>query len=195
MTFLQPFILWGIPLLLIPIIIHLLNRLRHRPQPWGAMRFLQAANRSSISQAKLRQLLVLLFRVLAVIALVFFLSRPMAGGWLGWALSPAPEVVLLVLDRSASMETQVANTGRTRREQALSLWTDALRSYQSSRLVLVDSATQTAQEIPGISALSQRTFVGPTETRADIPTLLQRAYTYLNESKSGAAEIWIASDL
>lgn len=195
MTFLQPFILWGIPLLLIPIIIHLLNRLRHRPQPWGAMRFLHAANRSSISQAKLRQLLVLLFRVLAVIALVFFLSRPMAGGWLGWALSPAPEVVVLVLDRSASMETQVANTGETRREQALTLWTDALRSYQSSRLVLVDSATQTAQEIPGLSALSQRTFIGPTQTRADMPTLLQRAYTYLNESKSGAAEVWIASDL
>jgi hypothetical protein len=195
MTFLQPYILWGIPLLLIPIIIHLLNRLRHRPQPWGAMRFLQAANRSSISQAKLRQWLVLLFRVLAVVALVFFLSRPMAGGWLGWALSPAPEVVVLVLDRSASMEAQVANTGKTRREQALQLWTDALRSYQSSRLVLVDSATQTAQEIPGVSALAQRTFTGPTDTRADIPTLLQRAYTYLSDSKSGAAEIWIGSDL
>jgi hypothetical protein len=195
MTFLQPFILWGIPLLFIPIIIHLLNRLRHRPQPWGAMRFLHAANRSSISQAKLRQLLVLLFRVLAVVALIFFLSRPMAGGWLGWALSPAPEVVLLVLDRSASMEAQVANTGKTRREQALTLWTEALRSYQSSRFVLIDSATQTAQEIPGLSALPQRTFTGPTQTRTDMPTLLQRAYTYLNESKSGAAEVWIASDL
>ncbi len=195
MTFLQPFILWGLPLLSIPIIIHLLNRLRHRPQPWGAMRFLQAANRSSISQAKLRQWLVLLFRVLAVLALVFFLSRPMAGGWLGWALSPAPEVVVLVLDRSASMEAQVADSGKTRREQALQLWTDALRAYPSSRLVLIDSATQQAQEIPGVSALSQKTFVGPTDTRADIPTLLQRAYAYLSDSKSGAAEVWIASDL
>src|SRR5688572_12115947 len=126
MTFLQPFILWGLPLLLIPIIIHLLNRLRHRPQPWGAMRFLRSANQSSISQAKLRQLLVLLFRVLTVVALVFFLSRPLAGGWLGWALSPAPEVILLVLDRSASMETQLGN-GKSRREQCLDLWMEALR--------------------------------------------------------------------
>ena len=195
MTFLQPFILWGLPLLLIPIIIHLLNRLRHRPQPWGAMRFLRSANQSSISQAKLRQLLVLLFRVLTVVALVFFLSRPLSGGWLGWALSPAPEVVILVLDRSASMETIAGANGKTRREQAIDLWTEALRSFASSRLVLLDSATQAPQEIPGLSALALPQFTGPTDTRADIPGLLQRAYSYLAESRSGAAEVWIASDL
>ncbi len=195
MTFLQPFILWGLPLLLIPIIIHLLNRLRHRPQPWGAMRFLRSANQSSINQAKIRQWLVLLFRVLTVIALVFFLSRPLTGGWLGWALSPAPEVVVLILDRSASMETIAGANGKTRREQAITLWTDALRSFQSSRLVLLDSALPTPQELPGANALSLPQFTGATDSRADIPALLQRAYTYISESRSGAAEVWIASDL
>ena len=33
MTFLQPFILWGLPLVLLPVIIHLINRMRHRPWP------------------------------------------------------------------------------------------------------------------------------------------------------------------
>lgn len=196
MSFLQPFILWGLPLLLIPIIIHLLNRLRHRPQPWAAMRFLRAANQSSISQAKLRQFLVLLFRVLAVVALIIFLSRPLAGGWLGWALSPAPEAIVLILDRSASMETIAGTSGKSRREQAIELWTDALKTFgQSSRLVLLDSATQSAQEIPALSSLAQAQFTGKTDTAADIPALLQRAYAYLSESRSGASEIWIASDL
>lgn len=196
MTFLQPFILWGLPLLLIPIVIHLLNRLRHRPQPWAAMRFLRAANQSSISQARLRQFLVLLFRVLAVIALIFFLSRPLAGGWLGWALSPAPEAVVLILDRSASMESVAGTAGKTRREQAIELWIDALRTFgQSSRLVLLDSATQTAQELPNASALGHAQFTGKTDTHADLPALLQRAYAYLSESRSGASEVWIASDL
>ena len=196
MTFLQPFILWGLPLLLVPIIIHLLNRLRHRPQPWAAMRFLRAANQTSISQAKLRQFLVLLFRVLAVIALIFFLSRPLAGGWLGWALSPAPEVIVLVLDRSASMETISGTAGKSRREQAIDLWSDALRAFgQSSRLVLLDSASQTPQEVPNVNSLAHAQFTGSTDTSADIPALLQRAYTYLSESRSGAAEVWIASDL
>ena len=89
MTFLQPYILWGLPLVLLPVLIHLINRLRHRRQPWAAMRFLIAATRSSISHARLRQILVLMFRVLAVLMLILFLSRPLAGGWLGWAVSSA----------------------------------------------------------------------------------------------------------
>ena len=51
MTFLQPFILWGLPLVLLPVMIHLINRMRHRPQPWAAMRFLVSATRSSVSHA------------------------------------------------------------------------------------------------------------------------------------------------
>src|SRR5258707_12013904 len=104
MTFLQPFILWALPLVLLPVIIHLLNRMRHRTQPWAAMRFLISATRSSVSNAKLRQFLILLCRVMAVAALILFLARPLAGGWLGWALSPAPDVIVMLLDRSASME-------------------------------------------------------------------------------------------
>src|SRR5690242_2119113 len=119
MTFLQPFVLWGLPLILVPVIIHLLNRMRHRPQPWAAMRFLVSANRSSVSNARLRQWLVLLLRVLAVLMLILFLARPLAGGWLGWALSPAPDAVLILLDRSASMETALPGGGLSRREQAL----------------------------------------------------------------------------
>src|ERR1044071_8034960 len=106
MTFLQPFVLWALPLILLPILIHLLNRMRHRPQPWAAMRFLISATRSSINNARLREWLILLFRVRAVLMLVLFVGRPLAGGWLGWALAPAPDTVLILLDRSASMEMQ-----------------------------------------------------------------------------------------
>src|SRR5690349_17650371 len=108
MTFLQPFILWGLPLILLPVLIHLLNRMRHRPQPWAAMRFVVSATRTSVSNARLRQWLILLLRVLAVLMLVLFLARPLAGGWLGWALAPAPDAIVILLDRSASMETQAA---------------------------------------------------------------------------------------
>ena len=45
MTFLQPYLLWGLPLVLVPVIIHLINRLRHKPQPWAAMMFLLQATR------------------------------------------------------------------------------------------------------------------------------------------------------
>ena len=79
MTFLQPFILYGLPLVLTPILIHLLNRRRYKTHNWAAMRFLVMATRSSTSRAKLKQFLILLFRTLAVLCLVLFLGRPLVG--------------------------------------------------------------------------------------------------------------------
>jgi len=138
--------LWGLPLLLVPVIIHFLNRLRHRPQPWAAMRFLLAATRRSTSNTKLRQLLILLCRVLIVAALVLFLARPLAGGWMGWAVASAPDAIVILLDRSASMETK--SGGASKREQALRLLAQGAGKFeQSSRLVLIDSATLAPQEI------------------------------------------------
>ena len=79
--FLEPFIssflgnlLLGGFLLSLPIIIHLINRMRHKPKQWAAMQFLLAATRSSTSHAKLRNLLILLMRMLAVLALFLFLG-------------------------------------------------------------------------------------------------------------------------
>lgn len=196
MSFLQPFILWALPLVLVPVIIHLINRLRHRRQPWAAMRFLLSASRSSISHAKLRQFLVLLFRVLAVLMLILFLSRPLAGGWLGWALSPAPDAILILLDRSASMETKLPGTSTTRREQALKLLSEAAKGFQrASHVVLIDSALRSAQEVANAGSLQELSFTAATDTAADLPAMMQTATQWLIENRAGTAEIWIASDL
>jgi len=194
MTFLQPYILWALPLILLPVVIHFLNRMRHRPQYWAAMRFLIAATRSSVSNTKLKQFLILLFRVLAVAMLIFFIARPLAGGWLGWALSPAPDAIVILLDRSASMEGKA--NGTTKREHALKLLADAAKQYQdTSHLVLIDSATRNPQEIAKAANLTDVSLTQPTDTAADIPAMLRSAFNWLIENRAGTAEIWIASDL
>src|SRR5271170_7218070 len=193
MTFLQPFILLGLPLVLVPVIIHLLNRLRHRPKPWAAMRFLLSATRSATSHAKLRQFLILLCRVLAVAMLVLFLARPLAGGWLGWALSPAPDAIVILLDRSASMETQAG--AATKRQQAVQLLVQAAREFEeTSHLVLIDSATRVPQEITRAATLNQLSLTQPSDSAADVPALLRAAFDWLIENRAGTAEIWLASD-
>ena len=75
MNFLQPFILWGLPLVLLPVLIHLLNRMRYRTVPWAAMMFVLAAMKHSTRQARLREWLILLMRALAVLALVLANTR------------------------------------------------------------------------------------------------------------------------
>ena len=196
MTFLQPLILWGLPLVLLPVIIHLINRMRHRPRQWAAMQFLLAATRSSTSHAKLRNLLIMLMRILAVLALLIFLARPLVGGWMGWALAAAPDTILLLVDRSASMESRVAGADESRREYALKMLADAAGEFEhASHLVLLDSATRQASELPSAASLLEWPDTQPTDTAADLPAMLQTALDWLIENKAGTAEIWIASDL
>jgi hypothetical protein len=192
MTFLQPFLLWGLPLVLLPVIIHFLNRLRHRSQPWAAMRFLVAATRSSVSNTKLRQLLILLCRMAAVAALCLFLARPLAGGWMGWAVSAAPDAIVILLDRSAGME--IKSGGVSKRETAIALLSGAAREYEeTSHLVLIDSATLVPGESGRATNLMRLPATGPTDTAADLPAMLRAACNWLIENRAGAAEIWIAS--
>lgn len=196
MTFLQPAILWGLPLLLLPVIIHLINRMRHRPQPWAAMMFLVAATRASTNRARLKQWLVLLFRTLAVAALILFLARPLGGGWLGWAVNAAPDVIVILLDRSASMETRLPGQTITRRQQALKMLSESAAQFsETSHLVLLDSATRQPVQLATASALLENSLTGPTDTAADLPGLLQIAHKWLGDNRAGTSEIWIASDL
>ena len=43
MTFLQPWLLMALPLVALPLIIHLINQRRFQTVQWAAMRFLLAA--------------------------------------------------------------------------------------------------------------------------------------------------------
>ena len=141
MTFLQPLLLWGLPLAALPVIIHLIHLHRRRTVKWGAMMFLLAAQRMNKGFSRLRQILILAFRVLALLALVFVVSRPLAGGWLGLT-GGAPDTVLLLVDRSASMEQQNLATGISKRAAGLGNLAKAVKDTVGgrSRLVLIDSA-------------------------------------------------------
>jgi hypothetical protein len=68
-VYLQPWMLWVLPAALLPIVIHLLNRLRYKTVPWAAMIFLLKANRAATRRAKIRQYLLLACRVLVLLFL------------------------------------------------------------------------------------------------------------------------------
>lgn len=196
MTFLQPFILWGLPLVLVPVVIHLINRRRFRTLYWGAMEFLLSAARHSSRHAKLRNFFILLLRVLAVLGLIMLLSRPLSGGWLGWAMAGAPEAIFVLVDRSASMESQVISGGDTRRELGLARLRESLAAYEGhSRLYLLDSASLEVQELAGAESLTDLPAAGPSDTAADIPLLVESALQWLGANGVGTADLWMVSDL
>ncbi len=193
MSFLQPLLLAALPLIALPIVIHLINQRRYQTIPWAAMMFLLAANRMSRGYARIRQWLILAMRVLAVAGLIFAVSRPLVSGWL--ALAGRADATLILLDRSPSMRQQSAGaisgkleTGRRQLGRMLSL-------FRSSRWELIDSATNTVHDLESPRALNHVPESEPTSTTADIPALLQSAYDDIQANKSGRTEIWICSDL
>ena len=103
-------LLAALPLVALPIIIHLINQRRFQTIHWAAMMFLLAANRMSRGYARLRQWLIMLFRMLAIAGLVFAISRPLASGWLGLTAGGRADTTIILLDRSPSMRQQGRGT-------------------------------------------------------------------------------------
>ncbi len=194
MSFYQQPLLWFLCAAAIPVIIHLLNRRRHKTLQWAAMQFLLKATRESRGKKKLRHILILTARTLGIACLAFAVARPMIGGLLGWGASQL-DTVILILDRSPSMETTADNTVASRRELALDRVRDAMKSLDATRLVLIDSATGTPQDIPSPESLTEITNTRATDAAANIPTLLQRAAEFILETQPGKTEVWIASDM
>src|SRR6185437_13697791 len=95
MSFLQPMLLAALPLIALPIIIHLINQRRYQTVRWAAMMFLLAANRMSRGYARVRQWLIMGVRMLAIAGLIFAVSRPLAGGWLGTAAGGRADTTIL----------------------------------------------------------------------------------------------------
>lgn len=196
MSFLQPLLLFGLPLALLPVIIHLIHLLRRRQVKWAAMMWLLAAQRMNKGLSKLRQYLILLFRVLAIAAIIFVICRPLAGGLLGLT-GGAPDSVIILLDRSASMEQQLITTGVSKRVAGLRNLAAAIKDAygKRSRLVLIDSATLQPVPLDKADSLADVPQSGPTDTAADIPSLLQGALDYISANQTGRTDVWLVSDL
>jgi hypothetical protein len=194
MSFLYPALLLGLPLAGLPVVIHLINQRRFQNIDWGAMRFLLEANRMSRGFARIRQWLILLFRVLAVAALNFAISRPLLSGWLGIAAGDRADTTIVLVDRSASMQ-QAGAGGQSKLETGVRQLATTLGSLRSSHWVLIDSVSLEPQELETPSALVASARTGPASAAADLPALLQAAYDYIKANQAGRTEIWICSDL
>jgi len=196
MNFLQPMILLALPLVALPILIHLIHQHRHRTVPWAAMMFLVRAQRMSKGMARLRYVLILLMRMVAVGALIFAVSRPLVSGWLSTVGMGTPDATLILLDRSPSMEALDMQTGQSKRSTALGKLAELLIKHDvGSQLVLINSTGAEVQSLDSPQALLDLPSTAASATSADIAGMLELALAYLKANESGRADIWICSDL
>lgn len=195
MSFLEPLLLAALPLAGLPILIHLTNQRRFQTVEWGAMRFLLEANRMARGYAWIRRWLILACRVLAIAALIFVVSRPLASGWVGLAGGGRSDTTIILLDRSPSMQQQDALATASKLDTGVTQLSQALSLVPSKRWVLIDSATLEPQELTSPSKLSETVAINPVSKSAHLPSLIQAAHDYIQENSTGQTEIWLLSDL
>jgi hypothetical protein len=101
--FVHPSLLWFLPLLGLPLLIHLINLVRQRRVRFAAMEFLLASQKKNRNWIVLKQLLLLLLRTLAVAAVVLMAAQPLLRDALSRLLSRARTHHLVLLDDTLSM--------------------------------------------------------------------------------------------
>jgi aerotolerance regulator-like protein len=101
LSFLNPAFLWALPAASIPILIHLLSRRRLPEVRFPTTQFLRALEPREIRRIRLREILLLLLRTLALLLFVLGFARPSLAP--RGAVTHAAAAVGILLDDSESM--------------------------------------------------------------------------------------------
>jgi hypothetical protein len=145
MNFLFPGVLWALPLVSVPIVIHLLNRQRYQRIDFGAMEFLRRAIRRTRRRVLLEDIILLLLRTLAVLFLIVGLAGPTLGpeSLLG---NRPPQAEVLVLDYSMSMNRRVdATSALDRSIEAMQARLAQLDPARGDRAALILAGAQASR--------------------------------------------------
>ncbi len=107
MQFANPIFLWGLLAVPLPILLHLFFRRRKARIPFSTLQFFQHRKRYLAHRRRLRELLLLLIRTLALLCLVLALSR-MLFQRMPYAFAARSDVVI-VLDDTLSMDRKLGS--------------------------------------------------------------------------------------
>jgi hypothetical protein len=200
MTFLNSAILAALTLGLLPILIHLLNRQRFKKVDFPTLRFLHELQRQKMRQVRVRQILLLILRTLAVLFLVLALARPVMKSSAG--ILPGAEArttAVLILDRSASMQTETPSGTRfrqiqTRAQEIL----ESLKDGDEAQIVWADAEPDKFPENPTSQIRLLREAVveaKPAAHGGDLVKALRTARQIVGASQNLHKEVYVLSDL
>lgn len=136
-----PLLQIGIAATALPILIHMLNRRKHREMRWAAMRFLIAALQKNRRRVKIEQWILLAVRTLVILLAVLAMAKPFLESMGALPLLPGQRTHrVLVLDGSLSMAYSAGDATRFDQAKALAsrLVQDARRGDALSVVLMGD---------------------------------------------------------
>ena len=200
LTFINPYFLFGLAAGILPILIHRLIRKKAIPRTFSAVRLLLRSQRMVARPERLKHLLLLCLRVLAVMSLVFLMARPVLTQQ-GLLASGNKGAKIIILDNSLSMGYREEN-GEDRFHIAKKAAEEVIKGL-SGQVILIPTAAPTLNKR---SSQEETRWKGPEEAlrelssislsfgRGDPASALNKAYANLKDLKM-EREILIISDL
>ena len=129
MTFVHPQLLWALTAVAIPVIIHLFNFRKYKKVYFTNVKFLRELQEESKSKSRLKELLILLARCLAIVCLVLAFCQPVILNK-NDLTKAGPNAISLYLDNSFS--TQNVNKQGPVFDIAKLRAKDVVRAYSSN---------------------------------------------------------------
>lgn len=196
-TFLFPMVVGAAGAAVAPVIIHLIMRTKPRKIVFPAMRFVRKSHRANLSKLRLKHLILLLMRVLAIVLVALLIARAQLPRWTSVSGSSVPAAAVVIVDNSGSMG--YVHRGRTLLAGGKRFARQVIDSLpEGSRVAVLPTEGAPAK----LSFQADRKFV--TEQLAGIeagcgtrpigPSLI-RALTMLKEIDMARREVYIVSDM
>lgn len=200
LAFGNPLLLWGLFAAAVPLAIHLFSRRRSRPKAFAAVDFILRAQRRTIRQVRLRQILLLLARIAILAAIALALTRPLLApeNTAKAAAQTTAAATAIVVDASLSMRYRLG--GKTLFERAQALGQELIQRLPdeaSATLVIcdgrpVDAAPPGFDRAQLIRRLSDATA---SHLPADVTACMSAAARALGESPLEGKRMHVITDL
>ncbi len=195
-------LLWWLPLALLPLVIHLLNRLRRKHIEWGAMRFLLASHITRQKRILLEEVALLTVRVVALGALVFAVARPFIRNPYVGGRGRTRQDAVIVLDTSGSMALRQGNQTRFDRAKAAAVEViDGLGDGDTVSVILAGPMARPLSDRPEfLSASSRETLkrrvgdLSPSAGGLDMIRALDAAQNMLSISRHAHKQLVVITD-
>ncbi len=212
--FLYPALTLGFLFVGVPVLVHLINMLRHRRQRWAAMDFLLASYRKQKNWIRFKQFLLLLSRLAIAATLVAMLAGWISSGkWLEIAGSRTTHHVVILDDSYSMGDSSGGSTAYARALSAVRSLAEKLANSEGNhqltlmrasraglvRLAGADSADAaadiSAQTLRGDSTVVNRIMASaPSSLRVDLVPAMDLAAKLIRGTAADETLIYIMSD-
>ncbi|MCI0514589.1 BatA domain-containing protein [candidate division KSB1 bacterium] len=112
LTFLNQVILYALPAIAIPLLIHLFTKQKLKKIPFSSLEFLKEMRKETIRRLKLKQILLIILRTLIILLLILAFARPALKQnlALGKLSGSGRATIAIILDNSLSMSLTIQGT-------------------------------------------------------------------------------------